>query len=227
MDNKYENIVDIFINTLKKHPDMTDVFNPWKDYDKTYDLDDAIAIRCKNLKKYLLSRENAKYVLIAEAPGYQGCHFSGIPMTSERIFMKEYGLCDMKRSSDINKLIKQRKAKTIQKFGFTEPTSTIVWRVINNCGIQDLTPTDFVLWNTFPFHPHKKDQLLSNRKPENNELKQTKDILNEFFKLFEKAEIIPIGNVAANTLGYQKHIVRHPANGGKKKFEKQLKAILN
>ncbi len=57
MNKTYENKVDDFIDTLKQHPDMTGVFNPWKDTDETYDLDSAVNIRCNNLKKYLLSRK--------------------------------------------------------------------------------------------------------------------------------------------------------------------------
>ena len=104
MNNINESTVENFIEILKRHEKMTNVFNPWKDFDETYDLDNnAVKIRCQNLKNYLTSRKNVKYVLIAEAPGYQGCHFSGIPMTSERIF-KKYNLHDMERSSCKDKL---------------------------------------------------------------------------------------------------------------------------
>lgn len=203
---------------------MTNVFNPWKDFDETYDLDNnAVKIRCQNLKNYLISRKNAKYVLIAEAPGYQGCHFSGIPMTSERIF-KKYNLHDMERSSCKDKLKEKRKAKTIQRDGFTEPTATIVWSFLNSS--KKLKTTDFVLWNVFPFHPHKKDQLLSNRKPVQNELNSTRDILDAFLKLFKNAKVIPIGNIAANLLEFETAI-RHPSNGGKKKFEVQMRKLLS
>lgn len=224
MNNINESTVENFIEILKRHEKMTNVFNPWKDFDETYDLDNnAVKIRCQNLKNYLISRKNAKYVLIAEAPGYQGCHFSGIPMTSERIF-KKYNLHDMERSSCKDKLKEKRKAKTIQRDGFTEPTATIVWSFLNSS--KKLKTTDFVLWNAFPFHPHKKDQLLSNRKPVQNELNSTRDILDAFLKLFKNAKVIPIGNIAANLLEFETAI-RHPSNGGKKKFEAQMRKLLS
>ena len=41
---------------------------------------------------------------------------------------------------------------TQQKDGFNEPTDTVVWSAIVEKGID---PYDTLLWNIFPFHPHK------------------------------------------------------------------------
>lgn len=35
---------------------------------------------------------------------------------------------------------------------------------------HELSAFDTILWNIFPFHPHKKDSLLTNRTPTNEEL---------------------------------------------------------
>ena len=79
--------VDAFINSLQALPDLENVFNPWKDTDPVHDnpVLDAPAIRRENLRRYLLPRVGqARWLLVAEAPGYNGCKFSGIAMTSER-----------------------------------------------------------------------------------------------------------------------------------------------
>lgn len=226
MGENFNESVDKFILELKdyKHTGNKMIFNPWADCDPKYDLKNAPDIRCNNLREYLISRKGAKFVLIAEAPGYQGCHFSGIPMTSERLFTKKYGLGAMQRSSDKKKLKEKRKAITIQKKGFTEPTATMIWEFI--LGIKELSPTDFVLWNAFPFHPYEEKQLLSNRKPSADELRNTHYILKNFLELFENAKKIPIGNVAAKILN-RENTIRHPANGGKRKFEKQMQHVLS
>ena len=64
--------VENFIKELQSFEKMENVFNPWQDDgDKEHDLDeDSPKKRAENLRVYLLARENAKYVLIAEAPGY-------------------------------------------------------------------------------------------------------------------------------------------------------------
>lgn len=63
-------------------------FNPWADYDPSCDIGpQAPLIRAANLKRYLELRQEARYLFIAEGLGYQGGHFSGMAMTSERILL--------------------------------------------------------------------------------------------------------------------------------------------
>jgi hypothetical protein len=77
-----------FIRLLKKSPGGP-VFNPWWQVDKENDVDhSAPAIRRRHLRAYLCKRlGKTEFVVIGEALGYRGGHFSGIPMTSERILL--------------------------------------------------------------------------------------------------------------------------------------------
>src|SRR5215467_8888455 len=80
--------VERFIKLLKKSPGGA-VFNPWWEIDKQNDLGrNAAAVRRKQLAAYINQRlGKARLVVIGEALGYRGGHFSGIPMTSERILL--------------------------------------------------------------------------------------------------------------------------------------------
>src|ERR1700720_621473 len=82
------NPVDNFLRLLKRSPSGA-VFNPWWEVDEQNDIGrDAPAIRRRQLRAYLRKRlGKAKLALIGEALGYRGGHFSGIPMTSERILL--------------------------------------------------------------------------------------------------------------------------------------------
>src|SRR5436190_17994455 len=78
--------VEKFMQLLKKSPSGA-VFNPWWQVDKQNDIGpNAPRVRRKQLGAYLSKRlGKTRLVVIGEALGYRGGHFSGIPMTSERI----------------------------------------------------------------------------------------------------------------------------------------------
>ncbi len=80
--------IEKFVRLLKQSPPGA-VFNPWWQVDKQNDIGrNAPAIRRKHLDAYLRKRlGKVKLVVIGEALGYRGGHFSGIPMTSERILL--------------------------------------------------------------------------------------------------------------------------------------------
>jgi len=80
--------VEKFLRLLKKSP-SGGVFNPWWQVDKQNDIGrEAPAIRREHLRAFLRARlGKARLAIIGEALGYRGGHFSGVPMTSERILL--------------------------------------------------------------------------------------------------------------------------------------------
>ena len=163
-----------------------------------------------NLLRYLenmLSLE-PKIVLIGEAPGYNGCRWSGIPFTAEKNLKYEYrknhffGLDNGFMVRDVNKLQ-------------SEASATIVWEYLHKVNIYPL------IWNAFPFHPHKPNDTETNRKPSMIEIEFGKGILEELIHVYKIKNIIAVGNTAQETLlkiGINSNKVRHPANGGKNEF---------
>jgi len=111
-----------------------ETFNPWSDYDATCDIGpEAPVIRANNLLRYLTLRRNAKYLFIAEGLGYQGGHFSGMAMTSERILLGFHpavspevvlGKWNYQRTSNPSSQLLNKKQ---QEEGFNEPTATVMW----------------------------------------------------------------------------------------------------
>lgn len=170
-------------------------------------------IKRENLKLYLkeMKKLNPKYVLIGEAPGYRGCLLTGIPFTSEYIimnnkFFRNKGY-DMRNKN--NKISK-------------EGTATITWEAFD---FHNQYP---LLWNSFPFHPHKAENFNSNRKPYAEELKIGKVFLEKIFELFptiDKNKVGALGRIAENLLINKMKIkaqyITHPRI--KNRFREDLK----
>src|SRR5437867_9942970 len=106
------NPIDDFLRLLKGSPSRA-VFNPWWEVDNENDIGrNGPAIRRKQLRAYLQQRlRKATLAVIGEAVGYRGGHFSGIPMTSERLLLGRSNKIGLKRTDIIHNLKPQRSSK--------------------------------------------------------------------------------------------------------------------
>lgn len=202
------------------------VFNPWGDIDTCHDCDErGPEIRRQQLLQYLKERIGfADYLFCAEAIGYQGGHFSGIPMTSERLLLGGLKHKNLSPEMVFKTLVPRRTSReNLKPAGFTEPTATIVWGFLAEHGID---PRRVVLWNAFPWHPYHPDKgLLSNRTPKDDELEKGHQMLKSLLKLGQFKQVVAIGEKSSSQLhelGIAAEKVRHPANGGAGKFRLQM-----
>ena len=239
--------LDNFVRLLRASPSGA-VFNPWWQIDEENDIGRiAPIIRRQQLRAYMQERlGRAKLLVVGEALGYRDGHFSGIPMTSERMLVGKQRdilatLCGrrnlLERADDggprpplqILSGIKPRRTSkpSVCPNGFSEPTATIVWGALLKIGVLS---DEFVLWNAFPWHsfdPHRG--LLSNRMPNKSEQLSGRPVLKAFLELFPCQQIVALGKIAAaqlEQLGLNAHCVRHPASGGAKLFRQQIAEIV-
>src|SRR5882672_2221208 len=195
--------IERFIRLLKKSPSGS-VFNPWWQVDKQNDIDcKASAIRRKHLRAYLRKRlGKVQLVVIGEALGYRGGHFSGIPMTSERMLLGKKENAGIKPehvfSSPAGAGPRRTSKSRICPSGFSEPTATIVWGTLLRLGLK---PDQFVLWNAFPWHSFDSRRgMLSNRMPDKSERAAGLPALKAFLELFSCDQVVALGKIAAAQL---------------------------
>lgn len=226
-----------FINELQSHRTDAGVFNPWKDYSEHLDIDpDAPLIRTEHLTRYLQQRKStAEYIFVAEALGYQGGRFSGIPMTSERImtgthrdvnchhvFKGEPGQRTSHPESDYPGF-----RNSWRKAGFSESTASIVWKTLLE---NNIDAYKVIFWNVFPFHPyHEEKGLLSNRPPRVEELRAGIEYLRSFIEYCPPGiKVVGIGKYAEEKLkeyGMKSISIRHPSYGGAPEFKKGCRKL--
>jgi len=181
-------------------------FNPWREHDPTTDLcADAPAHRLARLRRHLDC--DAKFILIGEAPGYQGAKISGIPFTSERLMGE----------GAIPRITLEAPRLSSRERPWSEPSATIVWKTLDELGIAGQT----ILWNAFPWHPYIKGTLHSNRTPTPKEREMGRPVLLALLKGFSQAHLFALGRQAEHTLasmGIASTPLRHPSMGGATSF---------
>jgi hypothetical protein len=186
------------------------VFNPWTDVDSATDRTTSAALtRRARLKAHLAIEP--RLILIGEAAGYQGCHVSGIAFTSERLIMAG----QIPRVSSDGERLSQR------QIPWSEPSATTIWRTLHELGIAPHT----ILWNAFPWHPHRAGQLQSNRTPKPAERALGLPALEALLGAFPHAVLGAVGRQAAASLadcGRDAATLRHPSMGGVTAFRTGL-----
>lgn len=213
-----------FLNLLAKSP-AGPVFNPWHHRDPDHDASTrAPSIRRAQLEAYLAERREAKYILLAEALGYQGGHFTGLAMTSERLLLGHLAGKNLSPDMVLRALTPRRTSlERVKPDGFTEPTCTIVWGAMHTLGID---PRSVILWNAFPWHPYKPDKgMLSNRTPTDEEVLCGQPVLNALRQYASRARILAVGLKSAallKAMDITAPALRHPANGGAAQFRTQF-----
>jgi len=190
------------------------LFNPWHDHCPHDAAGNGPQGKLERLAQHLDC--DAKFILVGEAPGYQGCRYSGIAFTSERLLMEGA----IPRIPALNQRLSTR------RLPFSEPSATIVWKTLYHLGIAERT----ILWNAMQLHPHRADNLWSNRTPTPNEITLGAPAVRMLKEAFPQARIVAVGKKAEGLL-HDMGIttvgsVRHPANGGATEFAKGLQGLL-
>ncbi len=179
-----------FIESLAAVPTMDRVYNPYAGAS-------AAADRCRtNLECYLrqMNAFRPAVLLVGEAPGYRGCRLTGIPFTSEHIMA---GHPQFAAAQGFQIDGRQREA-----------SATAVWRTLDELAQAPL------LWNAFPFHPHRAELPDSNRTPTGSEIACGEPYLRNLLTHYPIQLIVAVGKKAGQALAYLGHCLGVSAPSG-------------
>lgn len=203
-----------FLRTLWQAPvAFPHVFDPWTMSGVDDVAGDGPTFRQQRLQQHLAA-DRVSLVLVGEAPGYQGARASGVPFTSERLLAR----------GAVPRVSLPGPRITTRRLPWSEPSATILWAALYQSGLADST----VLWNAFPWHPHRPGNPLSNRTPTSAERQAGLSLLDALVRCLPGALVVAVGQHAAQSLvdiGQPARSVRHPANGGATVFRFQMQAI--
>ena len=203
--------VDALVGALESYQ-APNVFNPWAEQCAC----DALSAACQGRQQRLaahLGQKEIRAILVGEAAGYQGCRYSGITFTSERLLLE----------GAIPGISRIDHRLTTRPLPFSEPSATIVWGILRELEIAERV----ILWNAFPWHPTKEGQIHSNRTPTRHELQAGLPLLELLIQRFDTVPVIAVGRKAAQSLQQlgirTDREVRHPAMGGATKFREAMR----
>jgi hypothetical protein len=193
---------------------LAGLFNPWRDHCPHDSPGNGPSKKLERLALHLDC--SPEFILAGEAPGYQGCRYSGIAFTSERLLGE----------GAIPRIPASTGRLSTRRLPFSEPSATIVWKTLYKLGIQERT----ILWNAMQLHPYRADNLWSNRTPKPEEIRLGEPALRILIRTFPAAKIIAVGKKSEGLL-LEMNIpiagsVRHPANGGATEFAAGLKGLM-
>lgn len=202
---------DLLETRVFPEPSTAELFNPYRDARDEIDRPDAARIRRDNLKSYLRCyTERPPLFLLAEAPGPWGCRFSGVPFTSESQLVDPDFPIDGRPSSR-------------QDEPHREYSGAIYWRVLGPYFPH------FFTWNSVPLHPHDAGDPLTIRTPRRSEVARYEEVLAGMLDLLQPERVVAVGRKAERALcevDADCTYVRHPSQGGAKKFETGVSEIL-
>lgn len=202
---------DLFETHLFPASSTDELFNPYRDRHAPLDVAGAPARRRDNLRAYLRCFDDAPPLfLLLEAPGPWGCRFTGVPITSEAQLVDP--------DFPIEGTPTRRQDEPTSEY-----SASIFWRVL-----QPHFPHFFV-WNSLPLHPHDADDPLSIRTPRRTEVRAWSDLLRGLLDALDPDRTIGVGRKGERALtevGADPTYVRHPSQGGAKKFESGMNAVV-
>lgn len=167
-------MLDVLLESLSKRESSENVCNQYRDKN--------ILNNFKVFFEYLIEVPHDA-LFVGEAPGHKGCRWTGIPFTCGTVVRSRNHtfFAQLAGKIELPKVLSGNTASTLWDFfGKDRPVP--------------------ILWNAFPFHPHKQGVPDSNRTPTHEELAEGQEYLKMVYDIFKHSQLCGIGRMAEKAL---------------------------
>lgn len=180
------------------------------DAEYLYGNDDLGRMRERNLRRYFdaIAESGPRVLLLAEAPGWRGMTVTGIPFVSAR---------------EVHAGLFEGLELPPEPAAPWEASSAAVWSAL-----ADWHGPLPLAWPIYPHHPFVAGDPRTNRTPRPAEVRTGTPAALELARAFGIETIVAVGRKAQGALaaeGVDAPAVRHPAQGGARRFAEQLAAL--
>ncbi|HUW33767.1 MAG TPA: uracil-DNA glycosylase [Planctomycetota bacterium] len=211
----------LYYGLISKGVDSTaTLFNQYRDSNPDVDVPTAAAIRLANLRSYLeRACESASILIVGEAAGPWGARFSGVPFVGEKQLLDpRFPICGGRSSLPVP--LREMRLDP----PFVSLSARLFWEVL--LPFHDR----IVVWDAVPFHTHKPDDALTVRNPSREEVVQHSEALRLIEEYVQPSQVVAVGRRAfgaLETLGKSPVYVRHPSQGGIRKFAEGMQELFS
>lgn len=212
--NKNEKTIHPFVVEINKIR-LKNCFNPYFDSCPIHDHSESPFTRAEMISDilYKAERTNIDAIWVGRDLGYRGGRRTGLALTDDIHIARHTGRWNIAaKKPTLGKVVSER-------------TASVIWKKL------DCIQENVFLWNVFPFHPHEKNNPLSNRQHNAEERKVGESILESLIEILSPSKLIAIGNdadvscrkLAKKNMRVEK--VRHPSYGGQNQFSMQISEL--
>jgi|GEM_PF-3845208 len=177
METRTDELIEKLANTRTDE----DLFNPYNQVCKIFDINTAPGLRQGNLRIFLDSYINshADVLWVYDSADYFSAKLSGVPLMGPNSFTQVETIFGI--TLHFENAIKNSSLLDIPK------SRSHIW---NQLSKQKELP---LIWNVLPFYPHKKGDISVRRTPSNEEYLKYSGFIHNVIEIFKPKSVLAVG----------------------------------
>ena len=183
-----ENATNELIKRLANTRTDENLFNPYNQVCKIFDVNTAPGLRQGNLRIFLDSFTNSSTdaLWVFDSADYFSTKLSGVPLMGPSSFTKVENIFGLTLHFEA--------ANKSSSLSAVPNAHAKLWNLISK---QKEHP---LIWNVLPFYPHKRDDISTRREPTAQEYLKYSEFMHSVIAIYKPKSVLAVGNKAKSAL---------------------------